>query len=145
MSITLKDIAPPIREISKYGYAAVAVYALLFESAHKERETKQTRNGQVIVTGGTSHWSHKAIAETLKMGKAKVIHALDELLDGGFVTVVGRITSTKGSKHRVYRIIHPSLIEAQRHALEIIGEASSVRQKRIDKAFHGNLEETEIE
>ena len=33
MAVILRDIAPPIREVSKLGYAAVAVYSLLFESA----------------------------------------------------------------------------------------------------------------
>ena len=48
--------------------------------------------------GGTTNWSHKAIAETLHTGKAKVIYAIDLLLDNGFIQVEGLLSSSKGSK-----------------------------------------------
>ena len=66
------------------------------------------------------------------MGKAKVIQATDALLDAGFIQVIARECSAKGSKHRVYRVTHPDHLEAQRHALSLFDEPSSVRNKRID-------------
>ena len=97
--------------MSKLGYAAVAVYSLLFESAHREWEYSHSSEGFPRDTGGTTTWSHKAIAETLKMGKAKVIQSTDVLLDSGFSQVIGRVSSSKGSKHRIYRVINPKEIE----------------------------------
>ena len=132
MAVILGDIAPPIREVSKLGYAAVAVYSLLFESAHREWEYSHSSEGLSRDTGGTTTWSHKAIAETLKMGKAKVIQSTDALLDNGFIQVIARERSATGSKHRVYRVTHPDQLDAQRHALSLFDEPSSVRNKWID-------------
>ena len=132
MTVTLKDVAPPIIDVAKLGYAAVAVYSLLFQSAHRDRCYAQIAPGYRADTGGTTNWSHKAIADTLSMGKAKVIQATDALLDTGFIQVIARERSATGSKHRVYRVTHPDRLDAQRHALSLFDEPSSVRNKRID-------------
>ena len=133
MAVLLTDVPPPIREISSLGYAAVAVYSLLFESAHRDREFTRGMNGQFQITGGTSHWSHKAISQTLKLGKATVLRAVDALLDNGYIQVVGYVRPPKGSLQRVYRVIHPFHIVDQRKALEIIGGKASDRQKLKDE------------
>ena len=132
MAVILKDVEPPIMEVSKLGYAAVAVYSLLFQSAHRDRCYAQIAPGYRADTGGTTNWSHKAIADTMSMGKAKVIQATDALLDAGFIQAIARIRSSTGSKHRVYRVTHPEHLEAQRLALSLFDESSSVRNKRID-------------
>ena len=143
MSVILKDVTPPILEVAKLGYAAVAVYSLLFQSAHREREYAAMPSGERQDTGGTTRWSHKAIAETLGMGKAKVIQATDALLDEGFIQVIAREPSATGSKHRVYRVTHPKHLETQRHVLSMFSESSSIRNKRIDKYQQGIRDETE--
>ena len=132
MAVILKDVEPPIMEVAKLGYAAVAVYSLLFQSAHRDRNYAQVTPGYRADTGGTTNWSHKAIAETLSMGKAKVIKATDALLDAGFIQVIGRMRSATGSKHRIYRVTHPDHLEDQRAALLLFSEPSSTRNKRID-------------
>jgi len=133
MVVLLNDVAPPIREISSLGYAAVAVYGLLFESAHRERNFARAMGGQQVVTGGTSYWSHKAITQTLKLGKATVLNAVDALIDNGYIQVIGYSRPPKGSLKRVYRVIHPLHIAEQRKALEIIGGRPSERQKVKDE------------
>ena len=143
MSVILRDVTPPILEVAKLGYSAVAVYSLLYQSAHRERDYAAMPSGERQDTGGTTHWSHKAIAGTLGMGKAKVIQATDALLDAGFIQTVARERSATGSQHRVYRVIHPKHLEAQRHALSMFSEASSIRNKRIDKYQQGRRNETE--
>ena len=132
MAVILKDVEPPIMEVAKLGYAAVAVYSLLFQSAHRDRCYAQIAPGYRADTGGTTNGSHKAIADTLSMGKAKLIQATDALLDAGFIQVIARVRSATGSKHRVYRVTHPEHLEAQRLALSLFDEPSSVRNKRID-------------
>ena len=132
MAVILKDVEPPIMEVAKLGYAAVAVYSLLFQSAHRDRCYAQIATGYRADTGGTTNWSHKAIADTLSMGKAKVIQATNALLDAGFIQVIARIRSATGSKHRVYRVTHPEHLESQRLALSLFDEPSSIRNKRID-------------
>ena len=144
MTVILKDVVPPIVEVAKLGYAAVAVYSLLFQSAHRDRCYAQVRPGYRADTGGTTNWSHKAIADTLSMGKAKVIKATDALLDSGFIQVIARESSAKGSKHRVYRVTHPDHLEAQRHVLSLFDEPSSLRNKRIDAAKDPKTDEEPI-
>ena len=145
MVAILKDIEPPIMEVAKLGYAAVAVYSLLFQSAHWDRCYAQIAPGYRVDTGGTTTWSHKAIADTLSMGKAKVIQATDALLNAGFIQVIAREKSATGSKHRVYRVTHPEHLEAQRLALSLFDEPSSVRNKRIDRMKNPRLNEKPIE
>ena len=77
---------PPIIEVAKLGYAAVAVYSLLYQSAYQDQRydvRKCVRRKDLRHCGGTNSWSHKAIADTLGMGKAKVILSIDLLLDNG--------------------------------------------------------------
>ena len=37
MTVILKDTVPPIIEVAKLGYAVVAVYSLLWQSAYQDR------------------------------------------------------------------------------------------------------------
>ena len=88
MTLILRGTVPPIIEISRLGYAAVAVYSLLYQSAYQDQRYDSRKCIRVSETrdcGGTTNWSHKAIAETLQMGKAKVIASIDLLLDSGFI------------------------------------------------------------
>ena len=78
MTVILKDTVPSITEIAKLGYAAVAVYSLMYQSAYQDlrydkRKYRKWQDRRDC--GGPTNWSHKAIAETLHMGKAKVIAA----------------------------------------------------------------------
>ena len=87
MTVSLKDTVPPITEIAKLGYAAVSIYSLMHQSAYQDlrydrriyRKWKERRD-----CGSTTSCSHKAIAETLHMGKANVIYAIDLLLVNEF-------------------------------------------------------------
>jgi hypothetical protein len=79
LTVILRDTAPPIIEVAKLGYAAVAVYSLLYQSAYQDQRydvRKCVRRKDLRHCGGTTSWSHKAIADTLGMGKAKVIFLL---------------------------------------------------------------------
>ena len=133
MTVILKDTVPPITEIAKLGYAAVAVYSLMYQSAYQDlrvdkRKYRKWRDRRDC--GGTTNWSHKAIAETLHMGKAKVIAAIDLLLDNGFIQAEGLMPSAKGSKHRIYRVVHPDMIDAVRHAMSFFSSTASDRAKK---------------
>ena len=84
MSVILKNTMPPIIEIAKLGYAAVAVYILLYQSAYQDERydlKKSVRWKDRRDCGGTTHWSHTAIAGTLGMGKQKVISSINLLLE----------------------------------------------------------------
>lgn len=134
MSVILRDAVPPIIEVAKLGYAAVAVYSLLYQSAHQDQRfdsRKYIRSQDRRDCGGTTNWSHKAIAETLGMGKAKVIDSIDLLLDNGFIQHEGFMPSSKGSKHRIYRVVHPENIETVRAVMPILPEPPSRSAKRL--------------
>ena len=145
MAVILKDIEPPISEVAELGYAAVAVYSLLFQSAHKDRCYAQVNPGFRQDTGGTTNWTHKGIADKLGMGKATVIKATDALLDSGFIQVIARERSATGSNHRVYRVTHPAHLEAQRQALSMFSEASSARNRKIDENARGKRKQNPVE
>jgi hypothetical protein len=133
MTVILKDTVPPITEIAKLVYAAVAVYSLMYQSAYQDlrydkrmyRKWKDRSH-----CGGPTNWSHKAIAETLHMVKAKVINAIDLLLDNGFIQAEGLIPSSKGSKYRIYRVVHPYMFDAVRHAMSFFTATASARAKQ---------------
>ena len=133
MTVILKDIVPPIIEVSKLGYAAVAVYSLLFQSAFQDRRYEKGKYEYRRDCGGTTTWSHKALADTLGMGKKKVLESVDALLDNGFIQLVGLIPSSKGSMHRVYRVTHPIMLETVRAVIPMMPYAPSVAAKRLTK------------
>ena len=41
MTVILKDTVPPIFEVAELGYAAVAVYSLLYQSAYQDQRYDQ--------------------------------------------------------------------------------------------------------
>ena len=128
---------PPIIEVAKLGYAAVAVYSLLYQSAYQDQRydfRKCVRRKDLRHCGGTTSWSHKAIADTLGMGKAKVIVSIDLLLDNGFIQHEGFMSSSKGSKHRIYRVVHPEMIETVRAVMPILPSLPSETAKRLSKS-----------
>ena len=85
MTVILKDTVPPIIEVSELGYAAVAVYSLLYQSAYQDQRYDQRQCVCRRDCGGTTHWTHKGLADKLGMGKKKVIESIDALLDNGFI------------------------------------------------------------
>ena len=96
MSVILGDTVPPIMEVAKLGYAAVAVYSLLKQSAYQDQKfdsRKYLKSQDRRDCGGTTNWSHKAIAETLGMGKAEVIDSINLLLDNAFIQHEGFMQS----------------------------------------------------
>ncbi len=116
---------PPIYEISKLRVnGAIQVYSLLFESAFKDTryddrsylDWKDRRD-----TGGKTYWSIKAMAQVLMLGKATVLKAIEALLENGFISVEGYLSTKTISKQRIFRITPVEQLEARRSALSIIG------------------------
>ena len=120
MTVILKDTVPPIVEVAEFGYAAVAVYSLLYQSAYQDQRYDKRHCIKRRDCGGTTSWSHKAIANKLHMGKQKVIECIDLLLDNGFIQLEGFMPSTKGSKHRMYRVVHPTMLTIVRDVMPIL-------------------------
>ena len=142
MTLILKDTVPPIIEVAKLGYAAVAVYSLLYQSAYQDQRydsRKCVRRKDLNHSGGTTNWTHKAIANTLRMGKAKTIASIDLLLDNGFIQHEGFVRSSKGSKHRIYRVIHPDMIETVRAVMPILPSLPSETARRLSKSNSRSL------
>jgi hypothetical protein len=148
MSVLLRDVAPPIRQVAELGQAAVAVYSLLFQSAHKDRNYSVVQEGEVKERrdcGGTTSWSHKAIADTLHMGEKTVRKSTDLLLDNGYITVIGWEQSSTGSNHRIYRVLHPNQIESQRHVISLFDEPPSVRWRSLEDYKRKAKQDTDTE
>ena len=136
LTVILRDTVPPIIEVAQLGYAAVAVYSLLYQSAYQDQRydsRKCVKHKDPKHCGGTTNWSHKAIAETLGMGKAKVINSINALLDHGFIQHQGFIGSSKGSKHKIYRVVHPDMIETVRAVMPILPSLPSETAKNLSK------------
>ena len=76
MTVILKDTVPPIIDIAELGYAAVAVYSLLYQSAYQDQRYDQRQCVRRMDCGGTTHWTHKGLADKLGMGKKKLLSRL---------------------------------------------------------------------
>ena len=120
MTVILRDTVPPIIEVADLGYAVVAVYSLLYQSAYQDQRYDKRHCIKRRDCGGTTNWSHKGIANKLHMGKQKVIECIELLLDNGFIQLEGFMSSTKGSKHRIYRVVHPTMLTVVRDVMPIL-------------------------
>ena len=83
--------------------------------------------------GGTTHWTHKGIADKLGMGKKKVIDSIDSLLDHGFIQLAGMLKSSRGSKQRLYRVVHPTMLDNVRAVMPLLPELPSQTAKRLSR------------
>ena len=136
MSVILKDTVPPIIEVADFGYAAVAVYSLLYQSAYQDQRYDKKNYVKRKDCGGTTNWSHKGIANKLHMGKQKVLECIDLLLDNGFIQLEGFMSSSIGSKHRIYRVVHPNMLEIVREVMPIM---PFLRSKSAKERSRGQL------
>ena len=133
MAVILKDTVPPILEVAELGYAAVTVYSLLYQSAYQDQRYDQRNCVLRMDCGGTTHWTHKGIADKLGMGKKKVIESIDALLDNGFIQFAGMLPSSRGSKYQLYRVVHPTRIDTIRAVMPLLPELPSKTAKRLSK------------
>ena len=138
MAVILKDTVPPITEVAELGYAAVAVYSLLWQSAYQHQRYDKRKCVRRMDCGGTTHWTHKGLADKLGMGKKKVLESIDALLDNGFIQLAGILPSRKGSKQREYRVVHPIELDVVRAVIPILSEMPSETAKRLSKPSNGN-------
>ena len=83
--------------------------------------------------GGTTHWTHKGIADKPVMAKKKVIESIDALFDNGFIQLSGMLPSSKGSKHRLYRFVYLTRIDTVRAVMPLLSELPSKTAKRLSK------------
>ena len=140
MTIILKGTVPPILEVAELGYAAVAVYSLLYQSAYQDQrydKRKCVLRADRQDCGGTTHWTHKGLADKLGMGKKKVIESIDDLLDNGFIQVAGMLPSSRGSRQRVYRVVHPTMLDTVRAVMPMLPELPSETAKRLSRPSKG--------
>ena len=125
MAVLLVGACPLMREALALGRECGLVYGVMWEAAwHDQRGD----------CGGTTVLSHKAIADLCHLGKTTVLKAIDLLLDDGLIQVLHLVPTEKGSWKRRYRVTHPDDLEAQRAALEVIGEPPSERAKRLSRS-----------
>ena len=115
--LKLRGTKPLIEEAVKVGPKALLVYVWLWNSAEKHHG---------LDTGGTTTWSHKALADQLKMSNTTVIASINGLLDAGLIQREGLVPPQggKGSWKNRYRVTHPQMLEAQRHAISVMGPPS---------------------
>lgn len=117
MGVLLTDACPLMRDACQLGRECGLVYGVLWEAAWHDRRGD---------CGGTTQMSHKALADVCGLGKATVLRAADLLLDDGLISCLGLVKGEKGgTKKRIYRVIHPDHVEAQRAAIAVMGEALS--------------------
>ena len=133
MTVILKNTVPPILEVAELGYAAVAVYSLLYQSAYQDQRYDQRNCVLRMDCGGTTHWTHKGIADKLGMGKKKVLESIEALLDHGFIQFAGMLKSSRGSQQRLYRVVHPAMIDTVRAVMPLLPELPSETAKRLSK------------
>ena len=126
---------------------AVQVYALMFESAFKDKQYDMRGRAKgrawkdLRDTGGRSEWSVKGLADCLRLGKVTVSKAIDALLDQGFISFDGFISTRKGSPKRIYRVTPVDQLDAKRQAISVIGPPS-LRKSQPSKAPNLSIDES---
>ena len=119
------DGPPPILEVSQLCIpGAVEVYALLYESAYKDRRWDKRIALPWSLRrdcGGTTEWSIQGISKQLHIGKAKAGKAINALLEAGFITVLVFIPSLNGSKKRLIKVTKYNQLESVRFANHVMG------------------------
>lgn len=117
---------PPILQVSKLKTpGAVEVYALLFESAYKDRSYDKRKDlpwSERLDSGATTEWTIKGLASELGIGKTKVRQAVDVLLINGFIRVVAFVPSGNGSDKRLFQVVHYNQLKNVRHANEVMSQ-----------------------
>lgn len=124
MAVILDGSQPCLLEAAQLGPYAAQVYCLLWTSAYKDKRydpNKQQPWSERRDCGGTTHWSHKAISDTLKINKKTLAKAVDLLLSDGLLQIQGYMPSSTGSPHRIYRVTHPTELDSVRHAINVMG------------------------
>ena len=59
MTVILKDTVPPIIEAAEFGYAAIAVHSLLYQSAYQDQRYEERHCIKRNDCSGTTFWSHR--------------------------------------------------------------------------------------
>lgn len=115
MAVRLDGSCPLMREAFALGRECGAVYGVMWEAAWHDQRGE---------CGGTTELSHKALADLCRMSRTTVLKAIDALLDDGLISCLGLTGSWEGgTRKRLYRVLHPSQVEAQRAAIDVMGEA----------------------
>ena len=134
LMILLHNCIPPFRQVAALGPRAAQVYGILWESAAMDIDLDPNRKLPSVERrdcGGTTNWSKTALAAVTHAKWETISTALDQLLDAGFISAIGLAASSSGKNHLVYRVIHPTQLEAQREAISLIDEPPSIRAKRL--------------
>ena len=138
-TIILDDPVPPVREVAEYGATAVAIYCLMYESAFTDKRFDKNRHlpwEQRRDCGGLCRWSHKAMSDTLGIGKKTLLEKIALLLDAGYIQVEGMEMGSKVSHQRIYRVTHPNSLEARRAAIKLMPEKPSITAKKKANYFN---------
>jgi len=124
MAVILEGSCPPMKEVLGLGRECGLIYGLLWESAFKDvhLDRKHPYN-RALMTGGCTHISVKGIASACQIGKTTTIQGLKKLLDAGFIQYAGHAWG-EGGRRRRFRVTHPDHLEAQRHAISVMGAPS---------------------
>ena len=140
MHMVLIKRPPPIYKVAQVKTnGTVQIYALMFESAFNDKQYDKRGRAKGLAwkdlrdTGGRREWSVKGLADCLMLGKVTVSKAIEALLDQGFISFDGFISTRKASPKRIYRVTPVDQLEAKRQALEILG-TPSLRQPKLPKA-----------
>ncbi len=135
MSVILTNAEPLLAEVNKdLGKKATQIYLFLWDLAVRDVEYDKRKHlpwEQRRDCGGTSEWTIKGLAGHLGACPKSVRKAICLLLDEGFIQAQGYAKSSTGTKHTVWRVTHPDLLEAYRNALLYMPSPSERWQEQM--------------
>ena len=70
-------------------------------------------------------------------GRLGIIESIDDLLDNGFIQVAGMLPSSRGSRQRVCRVVHPTMLDTVRAVMPMLPELPSETAKRLSRPSKG--------
>ncbi len=118
--VLLDKVQPPLGDVALLGTNPLRIYVMLFEAAQHDVRGD---------CGGTSSWSIKGLASELHIKRETAARALNKLLDYGFIQIAGEEENKGNSRNTIWRITYPTMLDAVRHSIEIMGKPSKRLQK----------------
>ena len=133
---SLQESPSLLNESRKLGRSAHTVYTFLWDAAQMSSSRK---------IYNTNNYTIKGLAGELLMKRETVARAIDKLLDSGLIQIAGEEKNPNGSNNTIWGITHPAMLEAVRHANDLMGPPSKRLALQRTKAKKVNLEESQAE
>lgn len=114
--LPLDNAEPLLEEVSLLGEPALEVYRTMWDMALQGPTPEAPARpswDQCDVCPGAVYATHSQIAAQAGVSRPTANQAIDALIDGGYIGVIGMTPTKTGSKARIYRVFRPEVVPFQ--------------------------------